>query len=68
MRPNLGRITRPDDKAGNMSLTYHQNSGKLYGLFEKLFQVFFCTPYAFRNFGLAPPSAAAISTSVWPSK
>ncbi len=35
-----------------MSLTYRQKNGKLYGLFEKFFQIFFGTPYAFRNFRL----------------
>ena len=35
MRPKLGRIARPDDSAGNLSLTYRLENGKLYGLFEK---------------------------------
>lgn len=47
MRPNLGRITRPDDRAGNMSLTYRLYLALMHGLFEKFLQLFFCPPKAF---------------------
>lgn len=55
MRPNLGRITPPNSRLGDMSLTYRQKNGKLYGLFEKFLQIFFGTPYAFRNFRFGNP-------------